>query len=257
VFSFALTGCGTGNQAGNQGATPPAQTPVALTVSAAASLTDAMNEIKGLYAKEKPNVTLTIQYGGSGTLQQQIEQGAPVDVFMSAAPTQMDALQNKSLLLEGTRKDLLTNKVVLIVPADSTAGITDFKDLAGSKVKRIAIGDPKSVPAGQYANEIFTKLGLTDKLKDKLVLAKDVRTVLTYVESGEVEAGVVFLTDAKTSTKAKVVVEAPESSHSPVIYPAAVIKSSKSADAAKDFLAYLGSASAKAVFEKYGFSVIQ
>ncbi|NPV92479.1 MAG: molybdate ABC transporter substrate-binding protein [Firmicutes bacterium] len=254
VFSFALTGCGTG---GSPSSTPPPQSAPALTVSAAASLTDALKEIKELYAKEKPNVTLTINFGGSGALQQQIEQGAPVDVFMSAAATQMDALQNKGLLLDGSRKDMLKNKVVLIVPSGSTAGIADFKDLADSKVKKIAIGEPKSVPAGQYADEIFTKQGLSDKVKDKLVYAKDVRAVLTYVESGEVDAGVVFLTDAKTSTKVKVAAPAPDASHAPVIYPAAVIKSSKSPDAAKDFITFLGGSQAKAVFEKYGFTVAQ
>lgn len=248
TMMLAAVGCG--------GQSPKTENTVSLTVSAAASLTDAMKEIKDLYAKEKPNVSITLNLESSGALQQQIEQGAPADVFMSAAPKQIDALQGKGLLLDGSRKDLLQNKIVLVVPSGSTAGIADFKDLTGSQVKKIAIGEPKSVPAGQYASEVFTFLNISDKLKDKLVLAKDVRQVLTYVETGEVDAGIVFLTDAKTSSKVKVVSEASESSHSKVIYPAAIIKSSKNVDAAKDFMVFLSSNQAKSVFEKYGFTAL-
>jgi molybdate transport system substrate-binding protein len=258
-FSLLLVvGC---NQAvNNQNSSPssPALNSAApstkLTISAAASLKDAMEEIKPLYSKEKSNVTLTYNFGSSGALQQQIEQGAPADVFISAAAKQMDALQQKSLLLDGTRKDLLRNQVVLIVPEKGTA-ITGFKDLTSDRIKKIAIGEPKSVPAGKYAQEVLTKQKIFDPIKAKVVYAKDVRQVLNYVESGNADAGIVYLSDAKSSNKVKVVETAPENSHSPVVYPLAVLKSSKNPDAAKDFVQFLFGNQAKTVFEKQGFTM--
>ena len=156
-------------------AAPPAPPPpVSLTVSAASSLTDVLKQVDNLYMKENPNVTVTANFGGSGALQKQIENGAPVDVFLSAAAQQMDALQKEQLLLDGTRKDLLGNTLVLVVPDDSTLGITDFKDLAGDKVKKVAIGEPKSVPCGMYAEEVFKLDGITDQVNNKLVEGSDV-----------------------------------------------------------------------------------
>lgn len=225
-----------------------------LHISAAASLKDSMDEIKQLYAAEKANVNLTFNYGGSGTLQQQIEQGADVDMFISAAAKQMDALETKDLILKNTRKDLLINEVVLVTPKDSST-ITSFNDLTTDKVKHLALGEPKSVPAGQYAEEIFTKLGILDKIKTKAVYAKDVREVLTWVETGNADAGIVYATDAKTSNKVKVAAISASDSHTPVVYPAAIIKSSKNGDSAKDFMKFLTGDKAKAVFEKYGFKV--
>ncbi len=238
-------------------AAPPAAQapPVSLTVSAASSLTDVLKEVDAAYTQTKPNVTVTPNFAGSGALQKQIENGAPADVFLSAAATQMDALQKEQLLLDSTRKDLLGNTVVLVVPSDSTLGITDFKDLATDKVKKVAIGDPKSVPCGMYADQVFKEDNITDKVKSKEVIGSDVRAVLTYVESGNVDAGVVFSTDAKTSTKVKVVANAPDDINAKVVYPAAVVKASKNADAAKDYLSFLSSDQAKTIFEKYGFIV--
>lgn len=237
-------------------AAPPAQAPpVSLTVSAASSLTDVLKEVDSAYTQTKSNVTVTPNFAGSGALQKQIENGAPADVFISAAATQMNALQKEQLLLDGTRKDLLGNTVVLVVPSDSALGITDFKDLATAKVKKVAIGDPKSVPCGMYAAQVFQEDNITDKVKSKEVIGSDVRAVLTDVESGNVDAGVVFSTDAKTSTKVKVVANAPADINAKVIYPAAVIKASKNADAAKDYLNFLSGDQAKTIFEKYGFIV--
>lgn len=227
---------------------------VTLTISAAASLKDSMDEIKQLYKNEKANVTLTLNYGSSGALQQQIEQGADVDIFISAAAKQMAALENKDLIFKDTRKDILLNDVVLVTPKDNST-ITDMKDLITDKAEKIALGEPKSVPAGQYAEEVFTKLGIQDKVKTKAVYAKDVKEVLTWVETGNVDAGIVYSTDAKASNKVKIVAIAPSDSHTPVIYPAAVIKTSKNGDAAKDFIKFLTDDQAKAVFEKYGFKV--
>ena len=163
-----------------------------------------------------------------------------MDVFLSAAPKQMDALETKGLLLEGTRKDLLRNEVVLIVPKDSTLGISSFQDLTRANVKQVALGEPVTVPAGQYAKEVLTSLGIYDAVNSKAILAKDVRQVLTYVETGNVDAGIVYATDAMSSTKVKVVATAPAKSHAPVIYPVAVIKASKNPAAARAFLDFLG-----------------
>lgn len=231
----------------------PQTAKVDLTVSAAISLTNALDEAKQLYASENPGVTIAINYGASGTLQLQIEQGAPVDVFISAAPKQMDALEAKSLLLEGTRKDLLRNEVVLIVPKDSTAGISSFQDLTRPNVKQVALGEPTTVPAGQYAKEVLMNLGIYDAVSAKAILAKDVRQVLTYVETGNVDAGIVYSTDALSSSEVKVVAWAPEKSHAPVVYPVAVIRDSKNPSAAKQFAAFLSSPRAAAIFQKYGF----
>jgi len=226
-----------------------------LTVSAAISLKDALDEEKQLYASENPRVSIAVNYGASGTLQLQIEQGAPVDIFLSAAPKQMDALDSKGLLLEGTRKDLLRNEVVLVVPKGPSVSITSFQDLAKPEVKRVALGEPTTVPAGQYAKEVLTSLGIYDAVNSKAVLAKDVRQVLTYVETGNVDAGIVYATDAQSSSKVKIVATAPAKSHAPVIYPAAVVKASKNPAAARQFLDFLAGPRAGAIFQKYGFTL--
>lgn len=227
---------------------------VTLTVSAAASLKDSMNEIKQLYTKEHPNIAITYNFGASGTLQQQIEQGAPADIFMSAATKQMDELKSKNLLVNDTVKNLLQNDVVLIVPKDSS-NIKTFDDLATDKAQKIALGEPKSVPVGQYSQEILTNLKLMDKVQPKAIYGKDVKEVLTWVETGNVDAGIVYKTDALVSKKVNIVATAPETSHKTVIYPAAVVKASKNPTQAKDFLKFLSSDKAKAVFQKYGFKL--
>jgi molybdate transport system substrate-binding protein len=199
---------------------------------------------------------VNISFGGSGTLQQQIEQGAPVDLFFSAAKSNMTALKDKNLLDNDTIKNLLQNKLVLVVPSDSTAKIDSFADVKGSTIKKVALGEPKTVPAGKYAEQVFTYYKVLDEVKAKTVYAKDVREVLTWVESGNVDAGVVYSTDAKTSDKVKVICTAAEDSHDKIVYPAAVIKSTKHSAASKDFLNFLASDGAKAVFVKYGFTVL-
>jgi len=236
--------------------TQATQTAVTLNVSAASSLTDAIKEINTLYTKNNPNVTLTPNFAGSGTLQKQIEQGAPADVFISAGASQMDALEKASLIVSSTRKNLLKNTLVLIVPADSTLGLLSFRDLAGEKVKQIAIGDPASVPAGKYAQSTFDELGLTSQLSGKYVIGADVKAVLSYVESGNVDAGLVYLTDARLSSKVKIVAFAPDDINAKIIYPAAVIAASKVSEAATKYENFLFGAEAKAIFEKYGFTVI-
>ncbi|MBN1689672.1 MAG: molybdate ABC transporter substrate-binding protein [Dehalococcoidia bacterium] len=226
-------------------------------VSAGAGLADAINEINVLYQQERPDVTVITNFAAAGTLQQQIENGAPADVFISPSLKHMDMLQAKHLIIENTRRELLRNKVVLIVPEDSTLGITGFKDLAGDMVKKVVIGDPGSVPIGMYAQEIFTKFGIMDELKPRLVLAGTVRQVLQYVESSNVDAGVVFLTDAKISKSVKVVADAPDEINNEVVYPVALIETGKDLKAASDYEAFLFSEEAGAIFDKYGFTVIK
>ncbi|HEX4002158.1 MAG TPA: molybdate ABC transporter substrate-binding protein [Candidatus Acidoferrales bacterium] len=226
-----------------------------LTISAAISLKDALDATKQAYASQAPAVSLSMNYGASGTLQLQIEQGAPVDVYISAAPKQMDALESKGMLLAGTRKDLLRNEIVLIVPRESTLGMSSFQDLLKPDVKRVALGEPVTVPAGKYAQEVLTHFGIYSQVNGKAVLAKDVRQVLTYVETGDVDAGIVYTTDGLSTNKVKIVATAPPDSHEPVIYPVAVIKTTKDAAAAKAFEDFLSGPQARAIFEKYGFSL--
>lgn len=249
VLILSAAGCG------NNTAVQQKAAQVNLTVSAASSLKDAMEEIKTNYAQENANITITYNFAGSGSLQQQIEQGAAVDIFVSAGTKQIDALKDKGLLLDDTRRNLLGNQLVLITPKGSSTA-TNIKDLADEKFNKIALGVPTSVPAGQYAEETLTKNGLLSTLKNKIVYAKDVKEVLTWVETGNAEAGFVYATDAKTSEKVTVAAVASEDTHSPILYPAAVIKASKNTDAAKNFINYLYSDKARVVFEKYGFSFI-
>lgn len=231
--------------------------PIELIVSAAASMKDAMLEIQDLYQQENTNITVTMNFGSSGSLQQQIEQGAPADVFVSASIGKMDNLRDKSLIQEDTYTELLENKIVLIVPKGNEAEVAGFDDINTDKIEKLAIGEPDSVPAGKYAKETLTNLGLWDELGDKVLEGKDVRSVLSWVETENADAGIVYATDAQISDQVEVVATAPDDSHSPVIYPAAVVKDTKQAEAAKAFVDYLKSDKGKEVFESFGFSFLE
>lgn len=252
LFSFIISGCDTVQ---TEKKAEEDTSVKEVYIVAAASMTDAVKEIGANYEKQHPNVKLMYNFGSSGALQAQIEQGAPADVFISAAQKQMDALEQENLIDKSTRRDLLENKVVLIVPKDSTLTLNDFSDIASDKVQKIALGEMKSVPVGQYSEEIFTKLNILDEIKLKAVYASDVRQVLGWVETGEVDCGVVYATDAAISDKVKILLTAPEDTHKPVIYPVAMVTSSKNPEIAKDFLTFLGENEQKAVLEKYGFEV--
>lgn len=223
-------------------------------IVAAASMTDAIKEIGANYEKEHPDVKLMYSFGSSGALQTQIEQGAPADVFISAAQKQMNALDDEGLIDKSTRKDLLENKVVLIVPKDSDLKLDSFADLGTDKVQKIALGEPKAVPVGQYSEEIFKSFNITDAVAPKAVYASDVRQVLGWVETGEVDCGIVYATDAAISDKVKVLMTAPDDSHKPVIYPVAMVNSSKNPEIAKDFINFLSQDAQKTILEKYGFN---
>jgi len=229
------------------------QAQITLTVSAAASVTDGVKETEAAYKQSHANVEFINNFGSSGTLSAQIDQGAPADVFLSAASKPMDDLESKGLIAAGTRRNLLRNSLVLIAPLGSP--LRDFQELTDNSIHVIALGDPGNVPAGQYGRQTLVALHLLDKLNTKIVLAKDVRQVLTYVETGNADAGLVYATDALTSTKVRVVVEAPETSNEPIIYPVAVVKGSHSEEAARKFIEYLASPSAQAIFKKHGFII--
>lgn len=224
-------------------------------ISAAASLKNCIQDISTLYTEKNPQVTITANFGASGALQQQIEQGAPADIFFSAGIKQMNALKEKGMMIDSSIKNVLENKVVLITPKNAAA-LNSFEALAGNSVKRIGVGEPKSVPVGQYTEQVFQSLGLTDTLAFKLVLAKDVREVLSWVETGNVDAGVVYETDAKISKAVTICATAPEGSHKKVIYPIGVVKASKRAAEGQKFVDFLFSDTAKEVFIRYGFTVI-
>jgi molybdate transport system substrate-binding protein len=223
-------------------------------VSAAASLTDVLNEIgKGYQSKSKN--TVKFNYGPSSGLARQIDEGAPADIFFSADLTQMDNLDKKGRLEPGTRKNLLSNQLVIIVPADSKLAITSPKDLLKADVKRIALAEPSSVPVGVYSSKYLTDEGLWDQVKPKVVPVQDVRATLASVESGNVEAGFVYKTDAAVSKKVKIVYEVPIGKGPKITYPVAIVKDSKRKDAARDFLNHLQSPATKSTFKKFGFVV--
>ena len=224
---------------------------VVLTMSAASSLTSVMEDIKKIYTEENQDIDLVFNFGSSGVLQQQIEQGAPIDLYLSAAADQMDKLEQKGLIDEQSRITLLSNEIVLIGAKDSY--IEDFTDLTNSKVSKLAIAVPESVPAGKYARELLMNLGIWESVQNKIIYAKDVRQVLAYVERGEVEAGIVYQTDANVSDKVKIIMSADPTSYSPILYPLAIIKGITNQKAAEDVIAFLAGEEAKEIFKQHGF----
>lgn len=233
--------------------TSPTLEKIELTISAAASLNEALTEIKAIYENKNENVALLFNFEGSGALQQQISHGAPVDLFFSAAEDKFNLLVEEGRIDENNKGNFLKNQLVLIVPNDNKIESMDFKDLANEQIEKIAVGTPESVPAGQYAKESLEALGLWGELEPKLIYTKDVRQVLTYVETNNVDAGIVYKTDAAISENVKIVAEADEQTHTPIIYPAGVLKDSKQLEAARAFFHYLKSDEAKKIFEQYGF----
>ena len=224
-----------------------------LTVSAAISLKDAFDEI-GTAFQTKSGIKINFNYGASGALQQQIENGAPVDVFASAGEAQMDALEQRDFVEATARRDFARNSLVLIVPKSSKLNIETFNDLTKPDVLKIAVGNPKTVPAGQYAEESLTKMNLAAALQSKLITAENVRQVLDYVVRGEVDAGIVYATDAQTAKDTvKVVAIADETSHSPILYPLAIIKEGRQKQAAQKFTDFVLGAEGQSLLRKYGF----
>jgi molybdate transport system substrate-binding protein len=225
-----------------------------LTISAAASLKDAFNERGSLY-KSKTGRTVNFNFGSSGVLQKQIETGAPIDIFASAGEKQMDEIAAGGLIDAKTRRNFARNTLVLIVSSETKLNLASFVDLTKLDVQKIAVGNPRTVPAGQYTEQVFDKLGLKDAVQPKLVLAEDVRQVLDWVIRGEADAGIVYATDERIAgDRASVVATASEDTHEPILYPIAIISNSQQKQAAQEFIGLVLSAEGQAILQKYGFA---
>ena len=233
---------------------PTAACAQGLTLSVAISMKEAVEKIGRRFVQSRSGVRLHYNFGGSGELQKQIEAGAPVDVFVSAADRQMDDLEHKGLIVPGSRRTFARNALLVVVPTDSRLAITGPADLTQPHVQRMAIGNPKTVPAGQYAEESLRTLGLWDALRSKFVFGENVRQVLEYVARGEVEAGFVYATDP--ATRKGLVKEAfrpPQSSYTPVAYPVAVVAGSQQADLGRAFIELLLSRQGQDALARLGF----
>lgn len=230
--------------------------PPSLLIGAVSSLEAALQEVDFLFKAANTGIAVTYSFASSGALQQQIEQTKPIDVVISDANKQMNALQQKQLILPDTRQNLLTNRLVLIVPEGSEVGLSSFRQLTNPAVKRIAIGDPRNVAAGQYAKEVLENLGIWGRVQPKFILSSSVRNVLELVETGKADAGIVYETDAKASNKVKQVATAPKNSHSAIVYSVAVIRASRDQNAARSYTKFLGSNEAQTIFKNYGFGLI-
>ena len=264
ALCLMLTACSTSQPAPQQSA-PQQNTPAAtetkqpeaekveLMISAAASLTDALNELKTSFETDHPGTTLTFNFGSSGKLATQITQGAPSDVFLSASKKDMDGLEEKQLIDKATRQDFTGNALVLVANANGTPAISSFEELNNPAIKHIAVGEPETVPAGRYAKETLEALKLWESLSGRMVYGSDVRQVLTFVESGNAEVGVVYSSDAAISKNVKVLATAKTEWHKPIVYPGAVVTATQHGDAAKAFLTYLTSDKGKEILKKYGF----
>ncbi|MBB6216906.1 molybdate transport system substrate-binding protein [Anaerosolibacter carboniphilus] len=220
-------------------------------VLAAASLQDSFTEIQKNF-EQATGIKLILNFAGSGTLQKQIEEGAPCDVFISAAPKQMDALVAKNLMDRGSSIDLLRNRLVLIVSEAYKDKIASASDLADQDI-RVSIGDPEVVPAGQYAKDSLVYLNLWEGIQHKIVFAKDVRQVMAYVERGEVDAGIIYRSDAVHLKSSFIKETFDEEWHNPIVYPAAMATDSKEKDAAARFLSFIQNEESIKIFEKNGF----
>lgn len=223
-----------------------------LNVSAASSLKSVMQELKEMYEQEQPGLTVTLNYASSGALQQQIEQGAPADVFVSAGKKQIDALWDRGLV--DKPQYVAGNSLVLVVPAGVQKPPANLQQLTAASFRKIAIGTPETVPAGKYARESLEHAGIWTEVSPRLVMSKDVRQVLVYVETGNADAGLVYRSDALTSGKVKTAYTVPPEFHSGIVYPAAVVRSSQQPGRAEAFVKFLLTSKAQAVFKKYGFT---
>ena len=225
-------------------------------LAAAASLKNVFDDkLIPMFEEKYPGVKVTPTYASSGDLQTQIENGLETDVFMSAANKQMDALVEEGIIDNATNLQFLENKVVLIVPADSDSNISSFDDLKNVE-GNIAIGDPESVPAGQYAQQVLNNTDIWDDVESKLSLGTDVTAVLNQVAQGSADCGIVYATDAKSTDDVKVICEAPEDAlDTPVIYPIAAIKDTNDTDATNAFMDFLQTQEAKDIFVEYGFTL--
>jgi len=229
---------------------------VTITVSAASSLTEAFGDISREFETSYPNTKVELNLAGSGTLRTQIESGAPVDVFASASESDMDLLSEKGLIQNASRKDFAANTLVMIVPAkaDSESPET-LEDLTGDNIEKIAIGNPESAPVGKYTKQVLEAAGLWEKIQNKVILAENVKQVLTYVETGEADTGFVYVTDARNEKKnlSKIVYTVPV--NEPISYPIAIVKPSKNEKEAQKFVDFVTGSRGQEILTKYGFKL--
>jgi molybdate transport system substrate-binding protein len=226
-----------------------------LNVAAAASLTDALQEIKAAYERSGGD-TILLNLGASSTLARQIGEGAPADLFLAADEEKMDELARRGLVLPGSRRSVLSNTLVVVVPRDSRLAIASPADLAGPAVHALALAEPRTVPAGIYAREYLERLKLWDRLAGRVVPTENVRAALSAVEGGNADAGIVYRTDAGISRRVRIAWEVPPGGGPRISYPFAILAGTRRPEAARRFLAYLESPPALAVFQKYGFLVL-
>lgn len=228
---------------------------VDLYLSVAASVQDAILELQEVYEAENKNVSIIPNFGASGALMQQIEEGVDADLFISAGKKQVDQLEEKGLLINESRIDFLKNDLVLIVNERNKDKVKSLDDLLTLEGTAIAMGEPESVPAGKYTLEALQSLGLYDSLEPHIVFTKDVRQALDYVDTENTLAGFCYASDAKMATNSVVAEVVPSDAHAPIVYPAAILKDTKNLEEIEKFFAFLQTAESKAVFEKYGFKL--
>ena len=225
-----------------------------LTLSAAISMKEAVEQIGRQFVAGHPGTTLRFNFGSSGELQKQIEAGAPIDLFLSAAARQMDELERRGLVVARSRRVFARNVLVAIKPLNSPLDLAKPADLLAARVRRVVVGNPKTVPVGQYAEESLRSAGLWERIQPKLVFAENVRQALDYVARGEVEAGFVYTTDfAARTERVREAFRPGEDTYRPVIYPAAVVKASKYPAVAQAFVEGLLSRDARGVLQRLGF----
>jgi molybdate transport system substrate-binding protein len=232
--------------------------PVTLSISAAGSLSEALTEVATLYMEQNNSVQVLTNFAASGDLQTQIENGAPADIFFSANAGSMNRLEEQNLIITETRTDLLTNSIVLIIPANNSGLVDSFAALTSPAIEKIAMGDPDFVPAGKYGLKTLELLDIPyEELLPKLVLGSNVMQVLSYVENGTVDAGILFATDAARSEKISVIATAPDAINDTIVYPAALVATTKNQEQAQHFLGFLSGEEAGPIFKKHGFVLIR
>lgn len=221
-----------------------------LRISAASSLTNVLTEIKVLYEKDHPSTSITINYGSSGTLLHQLEQGAPTDLYFAASTNWMGEAEKKKLIVRESVREIVQNRLILASPSDSDLTI---KDLSSEKVSQFSMGDPNSVPAGQYSRQVLESHGIWDEVKEKAVYGKNVRQVASYIQSNNVDVGFIYQSDLVALDHLHKIQVVKETDHNPILYPIGVVQGSKNQLEAKQFIEFLQRKEALKVFEAYGF----
>ena len=226
-------------------------------IGAAASLQDVISQIKPLYEQQYPQQTLTATFASSGTLQRQINQGAPIDVFISADRTKIDKLDQQGLLIDSSIQNLVSNQIALVTTTDNPLELSGFKDLLKDKVKTLALGEPNTVPGGKYAQEVLEHYEIANQVKPKAVYAKDIRQVLNYVTTQNADVGMIYLTDARSRQQdLQIIAIAPLATHSSIDYAIAITQASRSPQVAENFVDFLFKEPAQTIFKQSGFLVL-